>query len=105
MTRRYFLVKVVSDGPVSGEQFAGALTGAIRRYFGEVGLSRIEPKLIRFDLERSEAVVACKKEGAGELEGAMALISNVSGSSIALLTVRASGTIKSLRKKTRKQHF
>ena len=105
MTRRYFLIKLLSDQPLSSEQFGSALTGAVQRYFGELGLSRIEPKLIRFDPQESEAVVACKKEGAGEFEAAIALMSNLSGSSITPLTIRASGTIKSLRKKTRKQRF
>jgi RNase P/RNase MRP subunit POP5 len=99
VTRRYFLVRIVSQRPVSGEQFGTALTNSIRRHFGELGLCRIDPKLIRFDEKESRAVVACRKEGASEMEAAIGLISDVSGAAIAPITMKMSGTIKGLSRK------
>jgi RNase P/RNase MRP subunit POP5 len=96
VTRRYFLVKIVPQQPVSEEQFGRALTDSVRRYFGEIGLCRIDPRLIRFDEKESRAVVSCRKEGAGEMEAAIGLISDVSGLAIAPITMKMSGTIKGL---------
>jgi len=99
MTRRYFLLKVVSDRLVSGEEFGGALSDSVQKHFGLFGLSRIDPKLIRFDSGPSQAVVGCTKEGAQDLQTAIALISDVSNAPIAPITLRVSGTIKGLRKR------
>jgi len=99
MARRYLLVKVVSERPLSSEQFGTALIGSVRRCFGEVGLSRIDPKLVRFDPNQSEAIVACKRDGASELQAAIALISEASEVSIVPLVLRVSGTIKGLGKR------
>jgi RNase P/RNase MRP subunit POP5 len=104
MARRYFLIKIVSEVPLVEQQFNQVMTESVRRYFGEFGLARIDPRVIRFDSQRSEVIVACRKEGAQDLEAAMALISEVSGSQMALLTLRSSGTIKSLRRKKREKH-
>lgn len=99
MTRRYFLIKVVSKQSITEEQFGRALTDSIRRYFGEIGLSRIDPKLVRFDSQESKAVVACRKEAATELQATIALISDMAEAPVAPLTLRISGTIKGLRSK------
>jgi RNase P/RNase MRP subunit POP5 len=99
LTRRYFLVKILSQQPVSEEQFGRALTDSVRRYFGEIGLCRVDPRLIRFDEKESRAVVACRKEGASEMEAAIGLISGLSGAATAPITMKMSGTIKGLGRK------
>jgi RNase P/RNase MRP subunit POP5 len=99
MTRRYFLMKLVSARTLSGEEFGKALADAVQRYFGLFGLSRIEPKLILFDAVRSRVIVGCTKEGAQDLQAAMALMTDASNATVALVTLRVSGTIKGLRKK------
>jgi RNase P/RNase MRP subunit POP5 len=75
------------------------VTNSVRKYFGEMGLTRIEPKLIRYDPARSEAVVACAKEGAEDFQAAIALISDKSTNRITPITLRVSGTLKGLRRK------
>jgi RNase P/RNase MRP subunit POP5 len=99
MTRRYFLVKLVSGRTLSGEEFGKALADAVQRHFGLFGLSRIDPRLIRFDAGRSRAIVGCTKEGAQDLQAAMALMSDVSNAPVAPITLHVSGTIKGLRRK------
>jgi RNase P/RNase MRP subunit POP5 len=99
LSRRYFLIRLVSDRPVSSEQFGKAVADSVRRCFGEFGLSRIDPRLIRFDPQRSEAVLACNKDGAEELQAAIAMLSNELDDAMAALVLRVSGTIKGLRKK------
>ena len=98
MAKRYALVKVVSKSKLAPERFESALTESVRRCFGEFGLARIGPKLIRFDAARSEAVVACNKEGMEDLQAAIGLILDQPEGTITAITTRVSGTLKGLRK-------
>ena len=98
MSRRYLLIKVCSTVSVTEEQFTKALTASILKYFGEVGLSRIDPKLIRFDSDKSKAIVAYAKNHASEMQVALALICQIGDSEASTLPLKASGTIKGLGK-------
>ncbi len=95
--RRYLLIRIYSENhtAISGEQFNDALLSSVRKYFGEIGVNTIVPKLLRFDPHRLEAIVACQSREK-DLQAAVALIREIAGSSTAALTVRISGTIKSL---------
>lgn len=99
MSKRYLLIRMISERPLSGEQFEMALMGSIRRLFGEFGLARIHPKVVRFDATSSEATIACNKEGAEDLQAAIGLISETSAATITAMTIRFSGTIKGLRRR------
>lgn len=101
MSKRYFLVKVISEDPLSGERFEVALVSSVRRLFGEFGLARIHPKVVRFDATDSEAIIACNKEGSEDLQAAIGLISDTSETTITAMTMHVSGTIKGLRRKQR----
>ena len=98
MGRRYLLIKVVCETSLSDEQLLEALTNSVRKYFGEIGLARIDPRLIRFDHNRSTAIVSCSDGGLAQLESAVALISQYLEIPLAPLVLRVSGTIKGLRK-------
>ena len=102
MTRRYALVKIISDYALTEEQFGGAVNAAVSKSFGDIGFARIAPKLIRFDPTKSEAIIACKREMVHELEAAVARVSNCGDFSVTPLVVRVSGTIKGLKQRKRK---
>ena len=69
---------------------------SIVKYFGEVGLSRIAPKLIRFDSRRSIIVVAFTKDRVVEMHAALAFIRQIGESEALMLPLKTSGTIKGL---------
>jgi RNase P/RNase MRP subunit POP5 len=94
-------VKAISKRDLTRDQFELDLMSSVRRLFGEFGLARIAPKLVRFDTSRSEAVLACNKEGAEDLQAAVGLISGTSETAVIALTVRTSGTIKGLKRRQR----
>jgi RNase P/RNase MRP subunit POP5 len=96
MSRRYILVKIISDKPLSRDQFGSALADSVRGNFGEIGICRIEPKVVRYDATRSRAIVACRASAVDELQAAVTLISQVAGASVALLVIGVSGTIRAL---------
>jgi len=98
MIRRYLQIKICSEVSITEEQFFQALRASIIKYFGEVGLSRITPKLIRFDSHKSSAVVAFDKDHMVEMQSALAFIRQIAESEVLMLPLRTSGTIKGLSK-------
>lgn len=101
MPKRYILVKIMAKRALSVEQFGSALTDSVRRYFGELGLARVAPKIIRFDTTKMEAIVACNRDGVEDLQAAIGLISETAEMTITAITLRVSGTIKNLRRRQR----
>jgi RNase P/RNase MRP subunit POP5 len=93
------LVKLVAEQKLTDQQFHDALEYSVRRYFGELGFSRIDPKIIKFDADSSTGIVSCERSAAAELESAMALITKHAEIPIAVLVLRVSGTIKGIRKR------
>lgn len=88
------MVKVICERPLPKETLEAALANSVRRLFGDFGLARINPRVVRFDATRSRAIVACNKEGTEDLEAAIGLISEAT---ITALTLKVSGTIRGLR--------
>jgi len=98
MSRRYLQIKICSEITVTEEQFSRTLTASILKYFGEVGLSRVAPKLIRFEPYKSTAIVAFAKDYVVEVQAALALIRQIGESETLMLPLKTSGTIKGLSK-------
>ena len=94
MARRYVLVKVVSDRKLTNEQLNEALNNSAKRYFGELGLSRIDPRVMRFDADSSTAIISCERNAAPEFGAAIALITTHAEAPMSLLALRVSGTVK-----------
>jgi RNase P/RNase MRP subunit POP5 len=86
---------------ISAQLFEAVLIGSIRRLFGDFGLARIDPKVVRFDATRLEAVLACNSDRVEDLQAAIGLISDTPESKMTVLASRVSGTIKGLRRKQR----
>ena len=102
MTRRYVLVKLVCESQVSNQQFDEALSASIQKHFGELGFSRINPKVVRYDVPSSTGIVSCDSTALADLESAITLITRNSENSMTALVLRVSGTIQGLR--TRVSH-
>jgi RNase P/RNase MRP subunit POP5 len=74
------------------------MSSSVRKYFGELGFSRIDPKIISFDSDSSTAILSCERAAASELESAMALVTRDSDAQMSMLVLRVSGTIKGIRR-------
>ena len=101
MSKRYLLIKLVAEQPTRRLSFETTLLDSVRKSFGDFGVARINPRLIRFDTAKSLAVVACSREGVRDLQVAIAMITGTSDSAMTALTLHVSGTIKGLSKKQR----
>lgn len=107
MVKRYVLVKIISQSIISPDQFNDLLTQSVKKSFGEIGFIAVNPRLIRFNAERAEAIVACERSKVMDLQTALALAIDTQGTKVALITIRVSGTIKGLkgkRQSTRRKH-
>ena len=105
MTRRYLLVKVVCENKLTDQQFYEVLHSTLRKYFGELGLTRIDPKVMRFDSDSATGIVSCERGGTADLASAIALVTKISELPLTLTILRVSGTLKGVRKGLSKQRF
>ncbi|HXY83096.1 MAG TPA: Rpp14/Pop5 family protein [Candidatus Saccharimonadales bacterium] len=99
MSKRYFMLRIDSNTQLTEEQLIGVIITSITKHFGEIGIASMNLRLIRYDREAAEAVVACERIMANELLTALALARDVDGISLSLVVIRISGTIKGLAKK------
>ena len=104
MARRYILVKFVSDRKITNEQLNEALNSSVKRYFGELGLSRIDLRVMRFDGDSSTAIISCERNATAELGTAMTLITRYAEAPLSFLALRVSGTVKGAARRE-KQRF
>ena len=99
MARRYALVKLISEKKLTDQQFHETLDYTIKRYFGEVGFSRIDPRIMEFDSDSWTAIVSCERSAVPELAAALSLITKHAEVPFVILVLRVSGTIKNIRKR------
>jgi RNase P/RNase MRP subunit POP5 len=97
MSRRYLLVKVLYGSAFTDQQFRDSLDTSVRTHFGDIGFSRIDPRIIKSDQSTSTSIISCERSAVRELESALALITECGGTSVAVLVLAVSGTIKGLR--------
>jgi RNase P/RNase MRP subunit POP5 len=97
MSKRYFLVRVIFDKPISGQHLVELINASIAKYFGEMGTASINPQFISYN-PNAEAIVACQKCMSNQLLTALTFVQETDGMPISLLVVRVSGTIRSLSK-------
>jgi RNase P/RNase MRP subunit POP5 len=98
MSKRYFMVRVLFDKQLTEQHLIEAMAASITKLFGEVGMASINLRLVRYDSERSEAVVVCEKATTNQLLTALTFVREIEGAPISILVVRISGTIKGLLK-------
>jgi len=97
MSKRYFLVRVIFDKPITEQHLVELINASIAKYFGEIGSASINLQFISYK-PNAEAVVACEKCMSNELLTALTFVQEADGIPISILVVRVSGTIRSLSK-------
>ena len=98
--RRYLAISLDGDDASSEQEVSDALYQAVREIFGEYGVSSIRPRLIEYDEEKREGIVRCDRGSTREMRAALALVTEISNSDVAVRVMAASGTIKSLKART-----
>lgn len=98
--RRYLALKIVSEQTIDQKALMDAVWGAVTRLFGEYGASKVNLNLIEYDAQRNCAVLFCSHKALDMLRAAVAFITEINGTPVAIQVAAVSGTLKSLRKKS-----
>ena len=93
-------MRIVCDSDFSERDLMSALFEVGRDFFGLAGLSQMSYRVVRFYLNRGEAIIKCRMDSAEKLRATTTLITHVAGQPAAAVVVRSSGTIKALTKAT-----
>jgi RNase P/RNase MRP subunit POP5 len=97
-SRRYILVKVISNKLPTHEALQALIESYARRYLGEVGLAEINPRVLHMNGDRWQATISCSSNSVDQLQAILALVSEVDGIEVSLPVLRVSGTIRGLQK-------
>jgi len=98
---RYLWIAVRGDTSFAYNDVAEAIQRSVLNLFGVEGLSLAEPKLIDFDEGVQSGILRCNHLQLDNLRAALAHVTSIEGSAAAIHVLNASGTIKSLKKKTK----
>lgn len=97
MGRRYLKFSVEGSNKFREEEVYDAVQKGVVYLYGVLGLSQIEPVLIRFDEDERRGILRCNRSHLREMRASLSFITSVAGFAAAFHVVRASGTIKALR--------
>lgn len=95
LKKRYILFRY--SGPERDEEgLKRALYAEALRFFGELGLSYVALKLVKYDQKSKTGILRCERGHLDRTLGFLALVNSLDGSDARLSAVRSSGTLKSL---------
>ena len=99
--RRYILVKIESDEEVDRRSFLNAVWSSVLRLFGEYGASQTELALIEYRWKERSAILRCSHRALEMVKSAIAAITRINGKEATIHILLVSGTLKSLRRKSK----
>ncbi len=99
--QRYILVEYLAEGPVEDKQILGALWHTFTRLFGEVNAGGVGLYVISHDVDARRLVLRCAHTQRDNVITAATLTRKVSGKRVAFSTRVTSGTLLSLKRKSR----
>jgi RNase P/RNase MRP subunit POP5 len=99
--RRYLALQVDSAESFSSNDLMSAVWNAVTKLHGECGASQASLSLISYELQAKFAVVRVGHKAVEMVRASLASITSIAGKPAAVHVIRASGTIKALRKKTK----
>ncbi len=101
--QRYILVDYLSEGPVEEKQILSALWHTFTRLFGEVNAGGVGLYVITHNVDAQQLILRCAHGQRDNVITAMTLTRKITGKRVAFCTRLTSGTLLSLRRKSRAQ--
>jgi len=99
--KRYIAFRVV--GPekdmLSDSEVRNGIYEPLLRFFGELGLSTLNFRFIRYDHRKKTGLLSCERGGVPMLQAALALVNDICGKKARIMATGTSGTILSLKEK------
>jgi|YelNatPaOPRAMG01_1025707.scaffolds.fasta_scaffold04323_16 ribonuclease P/MRP protein subunit POP5 len=97
--KRYILFQVISEEPIVYEDLEQAIWNQFLDTFGELGVSRLDMRIIRnlYRPENQTCVISCNHASVQQVIAGLGLLSRLGDSRIIIKILKVSGTIKGLR--------
>lgn len=99
--RRYLLLHVVGDQPISEGALMDTLWKALFQLFGEYGASQARLVLIDYNSQEGYAIVRCLNKALEMVRASITSVTEMDDKPAAIHVSRISGTLKALRRKAR----
>jgi RNase P/RNase MRP subunit POP5 len=94
---RYAGFRVLSPNHLGEKEVREVIQRSIVELLGAHGLSRIEPRIIEYDAERSVGIIRCKHLYLLLLRASLASIATIGEKPAAFLVLKVSGSLRALR--------
>jgi RNase P/RNase MRP subunit POP5 len=94
-------LKIIADNYLNKEKLNSMIHFAIKRAHGEQGLIEIDPRIISYNASSNKAVIRCRNSSVNKLRASLTLITNFDDRAISIFVLKASGTLKSLKKEAK----
>ena len=98
--RRYLHLKIESAVPVEEGELKDSVWNAVTKLFGEYGASKAALFFVKYDQERTEAVMRCSLKALEMVHASIASIVRIRNEHAAVHVLRVSGTIRALSRKS-----
>ncbi|HID72790.1 TPA: hypothetical protein EYP38_02505 [Candidatus Micrarchaeota archaeon] len=95
LKKRYVLFRLEGQG-MDEQQLKRALYAEALKFFGEYGLSKAALKLMKYDSSKGVGILRCARDHQEVILGFLALVGALNGAPARLVTLKSSGTLKSL---------
>lgn len=95
LKKRYVLFRLQGQ-KLEEEPLKRALYAEALKFFGEYGLSKAALKIMKYDSSKGIGILRCARDYQEVVLGFLALMGSFNGAPARLLTLRSSGTVKSL---------
>ncbi|OLS14873.1 MAG: hypothetical protein RBG13Loki_1505 [Promethearchaeota archaeon CR_4] len=99
--QRYILVDYLSEQPIEDKEILNSLWHTFTRLFGEVNAGGVGLYIISHDLESKRIILRCAHKQKENVITTVSLTRKTYGKRIAFCTRLTSGTLLSLRRKTK----
>ena len=97
--RRYLALRVHSEAEVSSDELNRTINDKIHFMYGVKGAAQTDLRLIEYDQQLRQGIIRCSHDRLTETRAALAHITAINDTPLAIQVVTVSGTIKSLRKR------
>ena len=97
--KRYIVFKIISDIEFEPESVKKAIKSSILNFFGELGISRANPRLLVAYCKKNQWVLQVNNNYVPKVKVALALIKEIMGSKVIIKTEKVYGTLKKIKQK------
>jgi ribonuclease P/MRP protein subunit POP5 len=96
LRKRYILFELKGADELDEEKLKRLLYAEALRFFGEFGLSYAALKLVSYDQTKKQGILRCERDYMEKVLGFLALCDSLDGTPARVVSLKSSGTIKSL---------